>query len=313
MFRRSVVLAFALSLLLVPMSAIAQEADAQITIVHAALYDPEEVTEVDVYVIEGDDPFVPAEPRELLRIDEFFGGDAFGPVSLDAGEYRVVITVAGDPADDLYDEVIEVPAGLEASLVAQFDPEGGDGLIVNVHIDDLSPTACDEARVVFRHAAIEGPVDIWVDGSPAAEAVTNGEQLLTERPAGTYDVLVTGAGEVDDVLFEGEVELVAGEFTAVYAASLFDDNDEFVVVFDDFLEVGEEECPVEDDDEEDPVDEGEPVEEEVEDEGEEMPQPTRVQSGTGGLVGGLPVQVLLLALLGLALVSAPVVAAARRR
>jgi hypothetical protein len=309
MFRRSLVLAFALSLLLVPMTAFAQDADAQITIVHGALFDPPDVTLVDVYVLAGDDDFDPSDPPEPA-LAGFEGGDIEGPLPLPAGTYRVVITAAGDPADGFFDGDLEVTAGLVATVVATYD-ETLEGLDLVVFEDDLSQTACDEARVAIRHAALEGPVDVFVDGD-LVDTISAGEQLVADLPADTYAVLVTASGDEEDVLFDDDVPLAAGVVTVAYAVTELDDDAEFVSILVDAIEVGEDECPVEDD-EDDVVDEDdEGAEEDDAGEVEEIEQPTRVESGSGGLAGGLPTQVLLLALLGLALVTAPIAALRRR-
>ena len=209
-----------------------------VTIVHAI---PGAV--VDVYV---DD--------DLLADDFAFDG-ADNPLEgeLPAGaEVRVRIVPGTNPEGDftgvLIDETLEVPDTEAVSLVAALNP---DERPVLVSFEDiLLPTCEGDGEVVLRHTAPLGPVDIFIDGELALEALPFGEEDGGPVPADTdFDVDVAATGSaVEDAVISETIAVPEGTVLTVYAVGVD-------TVFAVATEVGTESCeePVEEPVEELPV------------------------------------------------------------
>ena len=95
-----------------------------------------------------------------------------------------------------------------------------------------------EAGLRVAHLSPDAPnVDVFVDGDPVLEDVpfrTVSEYL--ELPAGTYRIEVTAAGDPDTVVFDEDVEVPAGDFTAAALGELAEENQPFgVEIFEDDL------------------------------------------------------------------------------
>jgi hypothetical protein len=84
-----------------------------------------------------------------------------GPLSLDAGSYKIDIRAAGAPATaaPAISKSVSLPAGANVSLVAHLNANGTPALTPFVNPVDGS-LAADRARLVVRHTAAAPAVDV---------------------------------------------------------------------------------------------------------------------------------------------------------
>ena len=93
-----------------------------------------------------------------------------------------------------------------------------------------------DASLRVAHLSPDAPnVDVYVDGDAVLEDVpyrTVSDYL--ELPSGTYDVMITAAGDMETVVFDEPLDVPAGEFTVAAVGELADENQPFAVeVYED--------------------------------------------------------------------------------
>ncbi|ATW88407.1 uncharacterized protein DUF4397 [Halohasta litchfieldiae] len=93
-----------------------------------------------------------------------------------------------------------------------------------------------DASLRVAHLSPDAPnVDVYLDGDAVLEDVpyrTVSDYL--ELTAGTYDVMITAAGDIETVVFDEALEVPAGEFTVAAVGELTDENQPFAVeVYED--------------------------------------------------------------------------------
>lgn len=199
---RTLLATAATALLLVPATASAQEGggDATVTVVHGI---PD--TTADIWV-DGD-----------LTLDDFEPGVITDRLALPAGEHTIALTApdAADASEALQTVDITLKPGANASVVVHLDEAGN--VQITAFTNDVSPVAAGDARVVVRHVAATGPVDVAANGDDLVSDLAPGQEATAEVPAGNYAVSVTavsgGAGlaDIDDA------ELPEGAGTIMYA------------------------------------------------------------------------------------------------
>ena len=190
--------------------AAAADGDATVSVLHAV---PGLV--VDVY----------ANGEEL--IPDFEPGTLTDPLSLPAGTYDLAVYADGDTPDTadpaIEKDGVEVPAGVNATVVANLDADGNPAL--NVFVNDTSATGAGNARLTVRHTAAAPAVDIRADGSVLVESLTNPDEAVAEVPAGGYSADVVLAGTDTVAIGPADVSLGEGTNTIVYAwGSAADEN-----------------------------------------------------------------------------------------
>lgn len=120
-----------------------------------------------------------------------------GPLSLPPGSYDVKVRVAAsDPCSGAI--AVDAPgialaAGDTVSIVAHLDDGTPPAPTATVFANDVT-IDLPRARLVARHAAAFGPVDVRVDGAVAFAGVTNGEQGAASLAAGRRTVSISPAG-----------------------------------------------------------------------------------------------------------------------
>jgi hypothetical protein len=164
-------------------------------------------TPVDVY----------ANGEEL--IPDFQPGTLTDPLELPAGSYDLAIYPAGsDPASTepaASADGVEVPAGANATVVAQLTEDGTP--VLTPFVNDVSQVPAGQARVTVRHTAAAPAVDVRAGGSPVIEGLANpAEQSLTV-PAGTVSADVVLAGTDTVAIGPADLSLTEGTTTVVYA------------------------------------------------------------------------------------------------
>ncbi len=153
-----------------------------------------------------------------VTLKDFKPGTVAGPLELPAGDYQVTIF----PADNLKGTgtpVISADASLTAgqnvSLVAHLDADGKPTL--TPYVNDTSPIAAGQARLVVRHDAAAPAVDVRANGQVAFSDLTNPKEASADLPAGsiTADVVLAGTSTV--AIGPADLTLAEGSSTIVYA------------------------------------------------------------------------------------------------
>ena len=121
--------------------------------------------------------------------------------------------------------------------------ESNDGSEEEMDGDDGEESEPD-ASIRVAHLSPDAPnVDVYVAGDAVLEDVpyrTVSDYL--DIQSGTYQVMITAAGDMDTVVYDQELDVPAGEFTIAALGELADENEAFgVEVYeDDISDPGEE-------------------------------------------------------------------------
>lgn len=153
-----------------------------------------------------------------ILIEGFAPGDSFGPTDLPADDYAITVFPAGeDPeGDPAISADVTVPAGVNATAIAHLDADGAPTL--SVFVNDVSQIAAGETRLVVRHTAAFGPVDVLANDGAVIEGLTNpNESDALSVPADTYSVAVTAAGDPDTEALRADLDLEEGTAYFVHA------------------------------------------------------------------------------------------------
>ncbi|SNZ12901.1 protein of unknown function [Natronoarchaeum philippinense] len=109
--------------------------------------------------------------------------------------------------------------------------------------DSMDEGAETMANLRVAHLAPDAPnVDVYVDGDAVLEDVPyRAVSDYLELAPGTYDVMITAAGDADTVVFDDQLEIPAGDFTVAALGELAEENQPFapVVLEDDLSDPGE--------------------------------------------------------------------------
>lgn len=172
-------------------------APAQVTVVHAF-----RGLVADVY-LDGQRQLEGFSPERLA-----------GPLPVPAGAHEVAVYEAGQgpPSTPVLSETVELEPGTNVSAVVHPGAEGEARL--SVYTNDTSPLASGTSRLVVRHAAGFGPLQVLLDGVSLGGEVESGDEAAQQLPAGGHQTAVVAAGE--PVLTPVEVTAAEGEGTILY-------------------------------------------------------------------------------------------------
>jgi len=193
--------------------------ETRVQVLHAAPAAPE----VDVFVVE---PGI-SDPTGRLPLGTFDQKEILGPVTVDAGEYRILVTLAGDTGVVFDSGPVTLPGSADLLLAAVNNTAAGSAPISLVAMDGagsfeiLDTNTPANVRVV--HASADAPaVDVVVNDdflNPLVPGLAFPEATAyVAPPPGEYNVKVVAAGipPVIDV----DVTLEAGERYTVIAVGL---------------------------------------------------------------------------------------------
>lgn len=178
-------------------------APTKLTVVHGV---PD--VSVDVYV------------NGVLLLEDFEPGTVTPPVLVPAGTYDIEVF----PADAAYvegggvifvDDAI-VPPGADISVAAHLNEAGTP--IATIFVNDTSTIDSGEARLVVRHTAAAPTVDVLTTGpTKLVDSLSNPDEQQLDVDAGTYPVTVNAEDDPSPAVDLGDVTLVEGASTIVYA------------------------------------------------------------------------------------------------
>jgi hypothetical protein len=199
--RKALVAIAALALAMIPAVASAQSSDGTVTVVHGV----PDLT-VDIYV------------NEALTLEDFTYGTVTDPLTLPAGDYNIEIYAAdADPAagDAVLQQDVALPAGANASIIANLDADGNP--LISVFVNDISEVAAGNGRVTARHLAAAPVVDILAAGDALFAGVPNGAEGVVDVPAGSYPLSIVPAGATEPVVWSADVNVPEGSNVIAYA------------------------------------------------------------------------------------------------
>jgi hypothetical protein len=156
-----------------PATARAQGGTASVTVVHGL---PQFTA--DIYV------------NGKLLLDGFEPKTATQPLERAPGNYNIQIRETGSAADSTpaLEGNVTVPSKANLSIIAYLSSDGQSAL--KVYRNDLSPIPAGDVRLVVRHAASAGPLDVQVDSTTLSTDLTNGTQSKELVSAGTHRLLI---------------------------------------------------------------------------------------------------------------------------
>jgi Domain of unknown function (DUF4397) len=138
------------------------------------------------------------------------------PIAVPAGPHRVEIRLAGAPATDppaVTGDVV-VTADARQSIVAHLDSAGNPA--ITAYMDDATPVPAGDARAIIRHTAAAPPVDVSLNDSVVAPALTEPGSASADVPAASYQVSVWSPGTRDAVVAPQMANLSEGAATVMY-------------------------------------------------------------------------------------------------
>jgi len=213
----------------------------------------------------GEVAFVQAVPAETVWVtvdgkmleDAVKGGQVVGPVALEPGSHEVVFG-GGDTAET--SSSFEVTAGTSTDLVLHRPAQVGGTPVVSSYASPTEAIGPGKARVILAHTATTAPADVKVDGKTVFTNIANGEYAQADVAAGSHEVALFPSGvDAKAILGPVNVDLPAGTLTSVYAVGNPMDGSMNVVVRRSGLGAAD------------------------------TTAPTKIETGTAGLVGGLRV------------------------
>ncbi|QSW98461.1 DUF4397 domain-containing protein [Haloterrigena alkaliphila] len=134
----------------------------------------------------------------------------------------------GTSDDEMTDDSGENDTGTGDEMTNETEGDAMNGSAAGVRVAHLSPDAPN--------------VDVYVDGDAVLEDVpyrTISDYL--ELAPGTYEVMITAAGDAETVVFDDEVEVGEGDYTVAALGEVADENQPFApaVLEDDLGDPGE--------------------------------------------------------------------------
>jgi hypothetical protein len=189
---------------------------------------PERVKPATAYVIHGING-KDLGTGEALPVDVELNGkcvltnfkfrDIAGPVKLDPGAYDVNVRLAAEPACSgavaIAAPGLQLAPGANVSIMAHLAYAASPTPTASVFPNDTSRTH-GKGRVVARHGANFGPVDVLVNGAVAFPGLANGQQEMADLKRGTYEVAIAPAGTSTQV-FGTELKVKPGRAYNAYA------------------------------------------------------------------------------------------------
>jgi hypothetical protein len=191
----------------------AQAETATVVVVHGIPNTP-----VDVYV------------NGNVTLEDFAFETVTDPLSLPPGTHELAVRAAGaDPSDPpLLSASADLAAGNNVSIIAHLSDDGDPTL--TPFVNDTSPTAPGEGRIIVRHTAAAPAVDVLAGGNPVFTDLTNPNEAAADLPAGTVTATVALAGTTEPVIGPADMAIAAGMATIIYAVGSAPDGNLTVIV-----------------------------------------------------------------------------------
>jgi hypothetical protein len=197
--RKGSIILVVLLALVFPATARAQGGTATVTVVHGL---PQFTA--DIYV------------NGKLFLDGFEPKTATQPLELSAGDYNIQIRETGSAANSppALEGNVSVPSKANLSIIAYLSSDGQSAL--KVYRNDMSPIPAGDVRLVVRHVASVGALDVQVDSTTVSSDLINGKQAKELVSAGTHRLRITSADDGQLLLDPKALHLKEGTSYIVY-------------------------------------------------------------------------------------------------
>jgi len=151
-------------------------------------------------------------------LQDFKPGTVAGPLSIPAGSHTITVFAASDTSGTgtpVLKTTASLQSGTNYSIVAHLTASGQPAL--TPYVNDVSPVAPGQARLVVRHDAAAPAVDVRANGKVAFSNLTNPNENKADLPAGTISADVVLAGTATVAIGPASLDLAEGSETIVYA------------------------------------------------------------------------------------------------
>jgi hypothetical protein len=138
------------------------------------------------------------------------------PIPLAPGPHVVDVRSAGAAATSapLLHTTVNLVSGARQSAVVHLDAAGN--VTASLYTDDVSPVAVGSTRVVVRHAAAVGPIDVLVDDQAVATSLQNAQEAKQSIAAGSHQLSVVDPATKATVAAPEGLSFAEGSATFMY-------------------------------------------------------------------------------------------------
>jgi hypothetical protein len=195
---------------------------------------------VDIYITDLATP--PALGSQFATLGS---GEVSASAELEAGDYVVTVTPAGDDATILFVSDTVTIGSRTQILLSLFDIDGNDLAPVSVRLFNLTgggSSAVSDSRIPpqarFIHASLDlGDADIYVDDPLTTPLVANhmfkDVTAFVDITADVNPITYTTAGNIGSILVDEDVTIPAGTRTDFHVVTLQDDTDVLITSISD--------------------------------------------------------------------------------
>jgi hypothetical protein len=145
-----------------------------------------------------------------VESEQVSSGDVLGPLSIAPGKHTV--TVEGASPSWSMEASVTIKPGRSVDVVLHRPAAVQGKPTVTVYRNPTQAVPAGKGRVMVAHTATVPPADIEVDGKVLFANVANGEFATADVPAGTHEVAILPTGREEPVLL-GPLDLAAQSAT----------------------------------------------------------------------------------------------------
>jgi hypothetical protein len=138
------------------------------------------------------------------------------PIALPAGRHAVDVRQAGAAASStpiLHAEVTFV-GGIRQSAVVHLDPAGKPA--ITMFRDDVTPVPAGATRIVVRHVAAAGALNVLLDGTAVAKDLVSDHEVEHQANAGSHQLAITDPASGTNLSPPQQVNFAEGSANFMY-------------------------------------------------------------------------------------------------
>jgi Domain of unknown function (DUF4397) len=138
------------------------------------------------------------------------------PIPVPSGAHVVDVRQAGAAATSppLLHTTVTIASGVRQSAVVHLDAAGK--VTASLYMDDVSPVPAGNSRVVVRHAAAAGPINVLVDEQAVASGLQNAHEAKQNVAPGSHQLTVIDPGSQASIAAPQGVNFAEGSATFMY-------------------------------------------------------------------------------------------------
>jgi hypothetical protein len=138
------------------------------------------------------------------------------PISLPAGPHMVDVRQAGAAATStpILHAQVSLVGGIRQSAVVHLDAAGKPA--ITLFRDDVSQVPAGATRVVVRHVAAVGAVNVLIDGQAVAKSLVSDHEIEQQTKAGSHQLAVTDPGTSANLSPPQQINFAEGSANFMY-------------------------------------------------------------------------------------------------